>query len=104
MLLLSMCSIGSLFLGSPRAVAHGISIFERLNKAILASVRDIRTRFPSFFLVNFETNYDSGTKTFLKARTVGRHYKRQLLAKRLVFFSGYVLISFLFRRLTISVY
>lgn len=40
-LLLSICSIGSLFLGSPRAVAQGTSMFERLNKAILASVRVI---------------------------------------------------------------
>ena len=38
-LLLSICSVGSLFLGSPRAIAHGISIYERLNKAILTSVR-----------------------------------------------------------------
>ncbi|KAK6837339.1 hypothetical protein RU639_001134 [Aspergillus parasiticus] len=36
-LLLSICSIGSLCLGSSRAVAHGISIFERLHKAMLAS-------------------------------------------------------------------
>ncbi|KAL4806492.1 hypothetical protein BDV18DRAFT_159666 [Aspergillus unguis] len=36
-LLLSMCSIGSLFLGSSKAVAHGISMYERLHKAILAS-------------------------------------------------------------------
>ncbi|KAJ5135977.1 hypothetical protein N7448_004531 [Penicillium atrosanguineum] len=36
-LLLSICSIGSLFVGSPRAINHGISMFERLNKAILAS-------------------------------------------------------------------
>ncbi|KAB8225830.1 hypothetical protein BDV33DRAFT_78344 [Aspergillus novoparasiticus] len=36
-LLLSMCTIGSLFLGSSRALTHGISMFERLNKAILAS-------------------------------------------------------------------
>jgi hypothetical protein len=37
-LLLSICSAGSLFVGSPRAITHGISMFERLNKAILASV------------------------------------------------------------------
>ncbi|KAJ5297579.1 fungal-specific transcription factor domain-containing protein [Penicillium antarcticum] len=36
-LLLSICSIGSLFIGSTRALAHGVSMFERLNKAILAS-------------------------------------------------------------------
>ncbi|KAB8264803.1 hypothetical protein BDV32DRAFT_75580 [Aspergillus pseudonomiae] len=36
-LLLSLCSIGSLFLGSSRAMAHGISMFERMQKAILAS-------------------------------------------------------------------
>ncbi|KAL3483023.1 fungal-specific transcription factor domain-containing protein [Aspergillus germanicus] len=36
-LLLSICSVGSLFLGSSRALAHGISMYERLNKAILAS-------------------------------------------------------------------
>ncbi|XHG04457.1 hypothetical protein AWENTII_007725 [Aspergillus wentii] len=37
LLLLSICSIGSLFLGSSRAMAHGISMFERLQKSILAS-------------------------------------------------------------------
>ncbi|KAF9891575.1 hypothetical protein FE257_003586 [Aspergillus nanangensis] len=36
-LLLSICSIGTLFLASPGAIAHGISMFERLQKAILAS-------------------------------------------------------------------
>ncbi|OGM45332.1 hypothetical protein ABOM_005614 [Aspergillus bombycis] len=36
-LLLSICSIGSLFLGSERAMTHGISMFERMQKAILAS-------------------------------------------------------------------
>ncbi|KAL3460090.1 hypothetical protein BJX64DRAFT_263687 [Aspergillus heterothallicus] len=36
-LLLSMCSIGSLLLGSSKALAHGTSMFERLHKAILAS-------------------------------------------------------------------
>ncbi|KAJ5679879.1 hypothetical protein N7462_008123 [Penicillium macrosclerotiorum] len=36
-LLLSICSAGSLFVGSPRAISHGISMFERLNKAILSS-------------------------------------------------------------------
>ncbi|KAK5800143.1 hypothetical protein VI817_002355 [Penicillium citrinum] len=35
--LLSICSIGSLFLGSSRAMAHGISMFERLQKSVLAS-------------------------------------------------------------------
>lgn len=38
LLLLSICSVGSLFLGSSYAVAQGVRIFERLNKAILASV------------------------------------------------------------------
>ncbi|KAJ5463083.1 Transcription factorfungi [Penicillium sp. IBT 31633x] len=37
LLFLSICSIGSLFVGSCRAVAQGLRIFERLNKAILAS-------------------------------------------------------------------
>ncbi|KAJ5974812.1 fungal-specific transcription factor domain-containing protein [Penicillium waksmanii] len=32
-----MCSIGSLFLSYPKALGHGISMFERLQKAILAS-------------------------------------------------------------------
>ncbi|KAJ5538826.1 hypothetical protein N7494_008305 [Penicillium frequentans] len=36
-LLLSICSAGSLVVGSPRAISHGISMFERLNKAILSS-------------------------------------------------------------------
>lgn len=38
LLLLSICSVGSLFLGSSFAAAQGVKIFERLNKAILASV------------------------------------------------------------------
>ncbi|KAJ5512607.1 hypothetical protein N7463_002159 [Penicillium fimorum] len=37
LLFLSICSIGSLFVGSSRAIAQGSRIFERLNKAILAS-------------------------------------------------------------------
>ncbi|KAJ5958609.1 uncharacterized protein N7479_005759 [Penicillium vulpinum] len=37
LLFLSICSVGSLFVGSARAVAQGSRIFERLNKAILAS-------------------------------------------------------------------
>ncbi|KAJ5794867.1 hypothetical protein N7457_001466 [Penicillium paradoxum] len=37
LLFLSICSIGSLFVGSSRAVTQGARIFERLNKAILAS-------------------------------------------------------------------
>ncbi|KAJ5930218.1 hypothetical protein N7466_005711 [Penicillium verhagenii] len=36
-LLLSICSAGSLVVGSPRAISHGTSMFERLNKAILSS-------------------------------------------------------------------
>lgn len=39
LLLLSICSIGSLFLASPSATAQGTKLFERLNKTILASVR-----------------------------------------------------------------
>jgi len=38
LLLLSMCSMGSLFVGSSRAAAQGLKIFRRLNKAILATV------------------------------------------------------------------
>jgi hypothetical protein len=37
LLFLSICSIGSLFVGSSRALMQGSRIFERLNKAILAS-------------------------------------------------------------------
>ncbi|PVH69710.1 hypothetical protein DL98DRAFT_438461 [Cadophora sp. DSE1049] len=37
LLLLSTCSVGSLFLGSSRALSRGISIFERLNKHMLSS-------------------------------------------------------------------
>jgi hypothetical protein len=37
LLFLSLCSVGSLFVGSSRAVSQGARIFERLNKAILAS-------------------------------------------------------------------
>jgi hypothetical protein len=39
LLLLSICSLGSLFLGSPFAAVQGQRIFERLNKAMMASVR-----------------------------------------------------------------
>lgn len=42
LLLLSICSVGSLFIGSPGATTHGERIFEMLNKAILASVRKAR--------------------------------------------------------------
>lgn len=37
LLLTSMCSIGSLFVGSPAAAAQGQQLYSRLNKAILAS-------------------------------------------------------------------
>lgn len=37
LLLLSICSVGSLLIGSKGAAAQGVRIFERLNKAILAS-------------------------------------------------------------------
>lgn len=38
MLLLSICSLGSLLLGSDRAAIQGQNIFDRLSKAALASV------------------------------------------------------------------
>ncbi|CAM1509218.1 Fc.00g029570.m01.CDS01 [Cosmosporella sp. VM-42] len=44
LLLLSICSIGSLFLGSSQAVSHGIDMYERLNKAILASWETLITK------------------------------------------------------------
>lgn len=37
LLTISMCSIGSLFIGSPEATAQGHQLYGRLNKAILAS-------------------------------------------------------------------
>ena len=37
MLLLSICSVGSLFTGSANAAAQGVQIFENLNKAVLAT-------------------------------------------------------------------
>lgn len=37
MLLLSICSVGSLFTGSVNATSQGVQIFERLNKAVLAT-------------------------------------------------------------------
>lgn len=40
LLLLSICSVGSLFIGSPRAASQGQRIFEMLNKSILASVSE----------------------------------------------------------------
>lgn len=44
LLFLSICSVGSLFVGSSHAVAQGTRIFERLNKAILASWETILSR------------------------------------------------------------
>lgn len=38
---LSMCSVGSLFIGTKVAIDHGHHIFERLNKYVLASWEDI---------------------------------------------------------------
>ena len=37
MLLLSICSVGSLFTGSTHAIRQGVQIFERLHKAVLAN-------------------------------------------------------------------
>lgn len=37
LLFISICSVGSLFVGSSYAIAQGVQLFERLNKAILAS-------------------------------------------------------------------
>lgn len=39
LLLLSICSLGSLLLGSDRAAMHGRHIFDRVSQAALASVR-----------------------------------------------------------------
>jgi hypothetical protein len=44
LLFVSICSVGSLFVGSPYAVAQGTRLFERLNKAILASWESILSR------------------------------------------------------------
>jgi hypothetical protein len=44
LLLLSVCSIGSLLIGSKGAAAQGARIFETLNKAILASVSSCRLK------------------------------------------------------------
>ncbi|KAL2821311.1 fungal-specific transcription factor domain-containing protein [Aspergillus cavernicola] len=41
LLFVSICSVGSLFVGSSYAVAQGTRLFERLNKAILASWESI---------------------------------------------------------------
>ena len=38
LLVLSICSAGSLFIGSSKAVYEGSRLFERVNKAILSSV------------------------------------------------------------------
>lgn len=38
LLLLSIASVGALFLGSQSAVRHGSRLFKRLNKAIVANV------------------------------------------------------------------
>lgn len=47
LLLLSICSVGSLFIGSRRAVSQGQKIFEMLNKAILTSVSERYPRLSS---------------------------------------------------------
>ncbi|KAL3447487.1 hypothetical protein BJX65DRAFT_307897 [Aspergillus insuetus] len=47
LLFISICSVGSLFVGSASAVAQGIRLFERLNKAILASWEAILSNSPS---------------------------------------------------------
>ncbi|KAK6826789.1 hypothetical protein RU639_004513 [Aspergillus parasiticus] len=44
LLFVSICSIGSLFVGSASAAAQGTRLFERLNKAILASWESILSR------------------------------------------------------------
>jgi Fungal specific transcription factor domain len=44
LLLLSICSVGSLFIGSASATSHGIKIFETLNKSILASWESVIAR------------------------------------------------------------
>lgn len=41
LLFISICSVGSLFVGSSYAIAQGLQLFERLNKAILASWESI---------------------------------------------------------------
>ena len=50
-LLLSICSVGSLLLGSARAAAQGVNVLERLNKAILASVKKKPPLFRYFQLI-----------------------------------------------------
>ncbi|KAJ6020317.1 hypothetical protein N7499_003601 [Penicillium canescens] len=47
LLFISICSVGSLFVGSASAVAQGVRLFERLNKAILASWEAILSNSPS---------------------------------------------------------
>lgn len=42
LLVLSICSIGSLFVGSSHAASQGLKVFETLNKAILSSVSGSR--------------------------------------------------------------
>ena len=44
MLLLSICSVGSLFTGSTHAIRQGVQIFERLHKAVLANWDRLITR------------------------------------------------------------
>ncbi|RAH84559.1 hypothetical protein BO86DRAFT_441341 [Aspergillus japonicus CBS 114.51] len=44
LLFISICSVGSLFVGSSHAVAQGTRLFERLNKAILASWESVLAR------------------------------------------------------------
>lgn len=46
-LLLSICSIGSLLTGHPYAVQRGVQLFERLNKAILSTWENLMRRGPN---------------------------------------------------------
>ncbi|EXJ82935.1 hypothetical protein A1O3_06752 [Capronia epimyces CBS 606.96] len=44
MVLLSICSVGSLFTGSANAIRQGVQIFERLHKAVLANWERLMSR------------------------------------------------------------
>lgn len=78
LLLLSMTSIGCLFLGSKAAVRRGRHIFERLNKAILASVSPLSEEKSSdsfgFQWENVLGRRDSETLAMLQAAIVGQTF------------------------------
>ncbi|KAJ3542812.1 hypothetical protein NM208_g3901 [Fusarium decemcellulare] len=68
LLTLSICSLGSLFIGSPGAATQGRRIFERLNKAVLASWETFISRGKSETLAMIQTSLIGQTFGMLSGR------------------------------------